>query len=488
MASRVFESHDSVVTGILWRDEDTLWSCSKDKRFFQHDVSLAAEPMDYVSHYGFGWSPLGDLAVAIGNRVADRLSLGKVNDGSGTEPLFDPLQPPYRPVQSVATLGFGAAATRGTAFKRLALEYCISHEDKIAACAHNAASALSVHRYQASKTWDVVRLVLEQEQAREAREAAKARTNANTGESLLHQSLERLRVGPASKDASTNGSRSGSGSGQVTARPSPSNPFIMPEYDDTCNTEEEGELSLLSCPMSDPRPVTAGTVRSEIDSGLSLASSSTTNSNPWGTSPPEEERVPTPSASSDSSSLHDRADAPRLDQPTERGGADDEKPWRLHPVLERLIDFHADLGDVQMCATLSLVLGPLLPASRRQREEWLCCYVELLQRHRLDVTVAEVVGACDLQSVREIGGQDAEIHASCGRCGKAGTVTREEGRFWWCSRCRTVSLCVICQSVVKGSVSWCRGCGHSGHSRCVAAWFAANQACPAVDCLHSCSF
>ncbi|KAI9550538.1 hypothetical protein GHT06_005241 [Daphnia sinensis] len=56
-----------------------------------------------------------------------------------------------------------------------------------------------------------------------------------------------------------------------------------------------------------------------------------------------------------------------------------------------------------------------------------------------------------------------------------------------CTLCKRLLLnCVICRVVVKGSASFCLVCGHGGHGRCMAHWFAEENECPsgcACNCL-----
>ncbi|XP_059350855.1 GATOR complex protein WDR59-like isoform X2 [Daphnia carinata] len=56
-----------------------------------------------------------------------------------------------------------------------------------------------------------------------------------------------------------------------------------------------------------------------------------------------------------------------------------------------------------------------------------------------------------------------------------------------CTVCKRLLLnCVICRVVVKGSASFCLVCGHGGHGRCMANWFAEENECPsgcACNCL-----
>ena len=59
---------------------------------------------------------------------------------------------------------------------------------------------------------------------------------------------------------------------------------------------------------------------------------------------------------------------------------------------------------------------------------------------------------------------------------------------WWCERCkRTPNLCGICRGIVKGLFSWCQGCAHGGHLKCLRTWYARNTLCP-IGCGHHCEY
>lgn len=52
----IVESHFNQVTGILWKDQDFLWSGSKDKTFIQHDLRKNSKFISSLSVCGLDWS------------------------------------------------------------------------------------------------------------------------------------------------------------------------------------------------------------------------------------------------------------------------------------------------------------------------------------------------------------------------------------------------------------------------------------------------
>ncbi|KAI9773136.1 MAG: SEA (Seh1-associated) complex subunit [Geoglossum simile] len=56
------ERHSDVVTGMLWRSEDLLWSVGIDGTFAQTDIHFTPQPIERRSLMAFDWAPNGDIA------------------------------------------------------------------------------------------------------------------------------------------------------------------------------------------------------------------------------------------------------------------------------------------------------------------------------------------------------------------------------------------------------------------------------------------
>lgn len=62
--TKQIDSHDGAVTGIVWKEEDLLWSVGRDGKFFQSDLLHARQPIDRLSHVAIGWSADNEFAFA----------------------------------------------------------------------------------------------------------------------------------------------------------------------------------------------------------------------------------------------------------------------------------------------------------------------------------------------------------------------------------------------------------------------------------------
>ena len=81
---------------------------------------------------------------------------------------------------------------------------------------------------------------------------------------------------------------------------------------------------------------------------------------------------------------------------------------------------YGDIGDVQMCVTLMLVLGEASTKDIRvQRQlDWFYGYCELLERMKLFVTKAEIIGLAHLTEIREQSLESTKYHLGCQGCQK----------------------------------------------------------------------
>jgi WD40 repeat protein len=62
---RILDDHDNVVTGILWNDSFSLWSCSKDETFVQHNVMNGYNPSSYLRKNTCSFNAMGSLSCCL---------------------------------------------------------------------------------------------------------------------------------------------------------------------------------------------------------------------------------------------------------------------------------------------------------------------------------------------------------------------------------------------------------------------------------------
>ena len=192
----------------------------------------------------------------------------------------------------------------------------------------------------------------------------------------------------------------------------------------------------------------------------------------------------------------------------------DIPPWHIASLVPPLIEFHLEkLSDAQMPSFLALHLGLHFPDlfPTLQTLSYLTSYHQQLFSLQLYVSSSQFRNACEsnfpgiANNVQGPGIADWY----CRNCCKP---VKGDGQGL-CSRCEQYwGQCPICEDVPLGSFlktqktntlaakfkkdkhrkfwSWCQGCGHGGHPRCLASWFADTKACegtcPVVGCGHDC--
>ncbi|CAG8492762.1 10348_t:CDS:10 [Ambispora gerdemannii] len=158
--------------------------------------------------------------------------------------------------------------------------------------------------------------------------------------------------------------------------------------------------------------------------------------------------------------------------------------WDHEPIMDSLLEYYAEQGDVQMCVTLVLVLNEKLKVDEDCVERWLFSYIELLHRFQLWIPASAIISSCKIPSVRVKNQEATTIYTTCNNCFKP--IINSHNGFWVCDKCqKLLNPCSTCHQIVKGLYSWCQGCGHGGHLAHMSEWFQKSAECP-TGCGHYC--
>lgn len=187
------DEHLASTTGILWKDEDIIWSCSKDTTFVQNDVVFATQPINSLTHAAFSWGPTSDFTFATQPRGRvrrsgpssgrfesdedlvrdDRRRLGRSSSFKGMKPalsILETLTDKFISTQSAARITIpGIFDTE--AFRYLAQKYITDISGTTGgvpmtltqACALNARVAIRAQQYRTGQTWKILQMALEWE-------------------------------------------------------------------------------------------------------------------------------------------------------------------------------------------------------------------------------------------------------------------------------------------------------------------------------------
>ncbi|KAI0226598.1 SEA (Seh1-associated) complex subunit [Massospora cicadina] len=427
--------HTNVTTDILWAGQDVLLSCSKDQLFLRRALDRgercgAKEPIMYLPASSVDWSPYGDLGFVIDrpSRPPDPRPERRKALASCLH-LASAFDKHFRmaPTQTSGVLHQPLADYQAFAF--LAQSYALDPRDPVAATEQNFRVAFEAGHYRTAQTWKILQLL------------------------SCKFAIER----PASPHPNP----------VSGGRPPPAPPcHPPPDAEELDEPDEWLEGIQIYDALSDDSDGPAIPPR--------RASNVTTPGQPDAT--PSTSLTPAPSI--------------RVGFPPTLAEDFFPQGWDPSQVLTDLLTYYTDEGDAQLCCTIALVLGDRIPVLRRQREQWVDLYVELLHRLRLWVPATLVLGHCGVPELAARNQESTTVYALCWRCRCPVLGNEAVLGFWGCCRCRRpLSVCAVCHRLVRGLYAWCRGCGHGGHLNCYREWFAGGPRppeCPGA-CGHPCS-
>ncbi|KHN86444.1 WD repeat-containing protein 24 [Toxocara canis] len=159
-------------------------------------------------------------------------------------------------------------------------------------------------------------------------------------------------------------------------------------------------------------------------------------------------------------------------------------PWDPLPMIQSMFMQYAEVGDVQTCVSILLVLGEktvdLVDISVQKL--WFLDYLEMLECYELWNTCAEVIKLCWIPSVSALSRESTFLRLVCQKCKAVSTNVSPI-----CKKClrKFNFTCAVCAMPVRGVWGWCRECRHGGHPEHLAQWFSTDSHCP-TGCGHLC--
>lgn len=71
--TKLVDFHDALVNGLLWVNEDIIWSISRDSKFAQHDLQHVKNPINELTFNALAISATGEIAAALLPRTKQKL-------------------------------------------------------------------------------------------------------------------------------------------------------------------------------------------------------------------------------------------------------------------------------------------------------------------------------------------------------------------------------------------------------------------------------
>ncbi|XP_056389997.1 GATOR complex protein WDR24 [Hyla sarda] len=493
-----FEEHKDVTTGIVWRhlhDPYFLLSGSKDSTLYQHIFRDARRPIDRANPEGLCYGLFGDLAFAAKESL---ISSSSSSHDSNRKPydrrhpiFFLRKQDPMEQFENISSglMVFEAGGGDMGWFVATAERYALAGKPLAELCDHNAKVARELNRWQVAQTWTMLGIIY-----CSAGTVPPTNLNHSLGKSansmplLNSYNLKDLPPGMGSEarlEHSKGDSRADS--------------ILMDSAAINNDENEETEGSDV------PADYLLGDVEGDEDE-LYLVDHDNPHTEeqeyvlPQEGFPLRHEITDNPSALDH---LQDKADSPHVSgNEAETVSLTPVESFSLisishalyenrlpsdffNPTVRDMLCYYAEQGDVQMAASVLIVLGDRIrkEIDEQMQEHWFTSYIDLLQRFKLWNVSNQVIKLSTCSAINCMNQASTTLHINCSNCKRP-----MSNKGWICDRCRQcASMCAVCHHVVKGLFVWCQGCGHGGHLQHIMNWMQTNSHCPA-GCGHPCEY
>ncbi|DAZ96278.1 TPA: hypothetical protein N0F65_008311, partial [Lagenidium giganteum] len=166
-------------------------------------------------------------------------------------------------------------------------------------------------------------------------------------------------------------------------------------------------------------------------------------------------------------------------------------------VLKELLEYYADVGDLQTCVAIAMVVSKITDVEKVVGKAWLqqimMHYIDLLHQLQIYSTANELISNCNDTSIRQMNMKSTSVYFNCASCSKpfesqiSPNNPSGHGSAAICANCNNVATrCSICHLPVRGLYVWCPVCSHGGHLEHMKDWFKQESVCP-TGCSHRCS-
>lgn len=493
-----FEEHKDVTTGIVWRhchDPYFLLSGSKDSTLYQHIFRDAKRPIDRANPEGLCYGLFGDLAFAAKESLMS--SSSSSNDSNRKpydrrHPIFflrkpDPMEQ-FENISSGLNVFEAGGGDMGW-FVATAERYALAGRPLSELCDHNAKVARELNRWQVAQTWTMLRIIYCSQGTMPPSNLNHSMGKSGNSMPLLNSfNLKEMPSGMGSEarlEHSKGDSRADSVLMDSTAINNDENEEtegsdVPADYLLGDVEGDEDELYMVDHEHPHPEeqeyvlPQEAFPLRHEITDNPSALDHLQDKADSPHVSGNEAETVSlTPVESFSLISISHALYESRL--PSDF----------FNPTVRDMLCFYAQQGDVQMAASVLIVLGDRIrkEIDEQTQEHWFTSYIDLLQRFKLWNVSNQVIKLSTCSAINCLNQASTTLHINCSNCKRP-----MSNKGWICDRCRQcASMCAVCHHVVKGLFVWCQGCGHGGHLQHIMNWMQTNSYCPA-GCGHPCEY
>lgn len=419
-----FSGHHDVVTDIQWQSPNSIFSCGKDKILMEQTMEDAYRPYEHINTVGISWAPKGSMAV-----LNDKINRADQEDGSFSTNYT---------IGSPSNSDFFATSPKMLSHRRkkekgivyvfktdgspqfdgsnnylvvmfLAEHYKFRNGTFSQLCEQNASTARFMKQYQIMQTWKLLKLFYENESVLNASKKFSSTSSLFQTDFLSPKSSSK-------KVGSVNISKTNKSEQENATKQVRQSDILSSIMEDSSQRDENEEKHQSFNSLDDFLP-------SDIVAPLSALPSNSTLPPP----------VPPPPPATDEEKV--------FVAPNERDGLTNylnrfkqELRWDPTPHVIKMLDFYADIGDVQSCVIMSLVLGDRVPIKKEKLQTWIIAYIELLHQLQLWVPANELIKYCKLEEVKMKNKKATTLHTNCPSCNKPLLNTG-----YYCERCEKLT-------------------------------------------------
>ncbi|XP_071975805.1 GATOR2 complex protein WDR24 [Engystomops pustulosus] len=491
-----FEEHKDVTTGIIWRhshDPYFMLSGSKDSTLYQHIFRDARRPIDRANPEGLCYGLLGDLAFAAKESLISSSSSSSHDSNRKPYDRRHPIfflrkQDPTEQFENISSslMVFEAGGEDMGWFVATAERYALAGKPLAELCDHNAKVARELNRWQVAQTWTMLRIIYSCPGT--VPPANLNHSLGKSGNSLPSFNMKDMPPGMGSEARLEHNK----GDSRADSIMMDSTAINNDENEETEGSDvpadyllgdvegDEDELYLVDHDHPHPEeqeyvlPQEGFPLRHEITDNPSALDHLQEKADSPHVSGNEAETVSlTPVESFSLISISHALYENRL--PSDF----------FNPTVRDMLCHYAEQGDVQMAASVLIVLGDRIrkEIDEQMQEHWFTSYIDLLQRFKLWNVSNQVIKLSTCSAINCLNQASTTLHINCSNCKRP-----MSNKGWICDRCRQcASMCAVCHHVVKGLFVWCQGCGHGGHLQHIMNWMQKKSHCPA-GCGHLCEY
>ncbi|KAF3925331.1 hypothetical protein ABW20_dc0108934 [Dactylellina cionopaga] len=252
-----FDEHTNATSGLLWKDENTLWSCSKDQMFVQHDLLYAGHPINALNHSAVAWAPDNSFLAVMGQRppppakrdrnvrfeMDDEIltsAARKKSSGTGVSGRVPPkvgvqqsgidcLTGKYVPQQAVVEVGLPMFSPIPFVFMANNWANTLSDEMTLSeACQRNAEVSWHIGQFRTAQTWKMLDLIQSWEIEARTEEEERLKQEAEMSASKSHPETGLFAKRALGVSGTDRKSSNGSASATPLAKPVADTPQLQP--------------------------------------------------------------------------------------------------------------------------------------------------------------------------------------------------------------------------------------------------------------------